>query len=123
MEKFWKDSILLLYGTSRVGFDAWTPTFLQKLGEWAMTGDCELHMGWIHDDIMKGVSKAKADHLGAPHFMLRGMLTEFCRRMETFKVTFRVSTLDAHHLPARLASWKENRGNLGELSWMYRTPP
>jgi hypothetical protein len=64
-DEFRNDGILLRYGASRVDFDAWNPTYLQRLGQWAMTGDCEPHMGWSHEDIMKGANKAKADYLGA----------------------------------------------------------
>lgn len=110
IDKFRKDGILLPYGSSRDEFDAWNPTFLQKLGHWPMGDDCDPHMGWSHEDITNGNVGARDDYLRAQFFMLREMLLTFCRRVKTVKFASQMHCVDVRDFPARLTS---SQGNFG----------
>ncbi|KAF2800286.1 hypothetical protein K505DRAFT_382762 [Melanomma pulvis-pyrius CBS 109.77] len=109
-EKFRRECILLPFGTSRKEFTSPNPTFLQTLPEWPFRDDAEPHCGWSHEDVLRGAQVAKEDMLGSLFFMVRDLLLAFCRRVQTFKIKFRLYALDARDLPTKLNRWNEELG-------------
>jgi hypothetical protein len=54
--------------------------------------------GWLFDEYMEDVLAAKADEFGAIFFHIRGLLLQFCSRLRSSNISFRLFNMDAREI-------------------------
>ncbi|KAF3032330.1 hypothetical protein E8E12_003854 [Didymella heteroderae] len=106
--------VLLPYGCSTRDFDTPNPTLFPSC-DWSMKDNASPRDGWLFDEYMENAPAAKADEFGAIFFHIRWLLLEFCSRLRSSNISFRLFNMDARDIGCYLGDMKFDRIEISNI--------
>lgn len=93
-------------------------TFFQTADVWPLNDSADPAGGWETKDVMATPLGALSnDSYGKLHFYVKGVLTSFCRRMQTLNISFNLYQEDAKSLTGYFSPGTFSRIEVGTLTF------